>query len=251
MTSTNNNHNTNEHEQHKNNNSKTNDNVVVPTLPSPSLTLTTNNSILPTTTIIDNSSYLFERASNLRDGQFLACIVMKRKKDHPTTMKVPHEIIMHMNIDSLEEAQYKFIRAKAVCDILHARMYMRIDVRSYKRVAIESVKDIVEKFTNEEYKNCLRSVNHGTGVGRDSTCPRLFLLDVDRPYVAEEEEKLRKFVDSAPRDEKQQVVPTKVLRTVNGWHLICSPFNKKISRPESWMNEVDIKVDGDTLIYAG
>jgi hypothetical protein len=206
----------------------------------------------PPTTIpkVNNTHYLFTRAAELKDGQFLACIIMRRKKDNPT-MRVPHEIVMHLNIDTSQDAIDKFERAKAICDALNARFYMRIDVRSYKKVAFEACKDIVDRLAREDYKHCLRSISHAIGVSRDSDEPKLFMLDVDRPYVEEEEEQLRKFVHSAQQQNgKQEIKPTIVLRTVNGWHLLCTPFNKTIKRPEAWMNEVDIKVDADTLLYA-
>ena len=132
----------------------------------------------------------------------------------------------------------------SIAKVTNSRIYMTLSPCIKERVVKQCAKDFLDRVCNETY-NGLHGVLH-TACGLSTSCVgKLFLVDIDTKddeYV----KKVEKIINGlAPESDTNKIVVK--VPTVNGYHLICKPFNT--TQFKKHFPDVDIHKHNPTLLY--
>lgn len=132
----------------------------------------------------------------------------------------------------------------SIAKITNSRIYMTLSPCIKEKVVKQCAKDFFDRVCNENY-NGLHDVLH-TACGLNSSCVgKLFLVDIDtkdEQYI----EKIEKVINGlSPASDTNKIVLK--VPTVNGYHLICKPFNRTEFSFEFY--NVGVHIHNPTLVY--
>lgn len=163
--------------------------------------------------------------------------IIKRRKENPTLEK-DCKVIKSYYVGSLDYLNKKLGEIIELCKIFNARAYINLTPRSYKKVAFLSLKKYSDLICSDNYKPVKDVFN--SACGESYTEPKRWVIDIDNindyPIILEE---LRKINVSILIQ-----VPT-----INGIHLIVSPFNSKLIEPVMCITNMEIHKNNPTLLY--
>jgi hypothetical protein len=175
--------------------------------------------------------------------------ILKRRKDNPDLSKdmIP---LVDLIIDSMEKFDSLENMVKAICNSENARAYLRINRRSKKRTANETLILLTGYVISGEY-NAAKSA-YMSACGRNhSDKDKKWIIDVDWADIPEDIDrddyldgmikKLRELLSEAKREPAVIKIPTK-----NGIHLITRPF--RLDKFQDFYKET-IHKDNPTLLY--
>lgn len=171
--------------------------------------------------MIDNF-HIIEPMLNVSDGDdFYHVQIIRRGKDHPE-LPSANRTIMSYYISKLSPMEKYRDEIKTLCEVFGARAYINLARRSFRDVTVNTVKSLVTRLAEGDFKKPYRAWNTVSGslkskkdtawvVDMDNDCP-----GSDRAIAVEN------FINSLqPAGEKIIArVPTK-----SGFHLITESFN--------------------------
>lgn len=132
----------------------------------------------------------------------------------------------------------------SIAKITNSRIYMTLSPCVKEKVVKQCAKDFLDRVCNETY-NGLHGVLH-TACGLSTSCVgKLFLVDVDtkdEDYVKRVETVINGLSPTTDTNKIVLKVPT-----VNGYHLICKPFNRTEFSFEFY--NVGVHIHNPTLVY--
>jgi hypothetical protein len=194
--------------------------------------------------MVDNFNLIASilREKSFTEDEFIFLQIIKRKKDNPD-MGRHQEVIRNIflkNADDLLERQEKIVK---LCDDNNARAYIRLNKRSKKKVALETLALMARSIASGMYdiKNSYESCAGQFHSDENKT----WLIDIDYDEVELAEEQLifiSQLMEEARKTPVMYKVPTK-----NGYHLICTPFN--ISRYNEVYGKISYHKDNPTILY--
>lgn len=170
--------------------------------------------------MVDNFKIISELIRNKASkDEFYFLQILKRRKDNPTMLK-DMTIIDNLFIKGSQHLLENKDKIIDICIRNNARAYFRLNKRSYKKVALQTLRLIAENIAAENYdiKNCYLSA-----CGQFHSDPnKTWIIDIDTEDVNENE--LIEYVNSLqPFDNTNKIVAR--IPTKNGYHLISTPFN--------------------------
>ena len=192
--------------------------------------------------LVDNfdliASLLPEKAD---EDTFWVIRIIKRKKDNPDLEK-NSKFIKSYTVQSgseLIELKGKIIECAAKNG---ARAYFNPNARSWRKVALATLKRTAEYIASEDYKSVMVAADRCLDEGAAKDHKKIWVIDID--------------------DNEQEVVIQRMLEyleipviakipTVNGVHLLVNPFNPE-DLQKVWYEEVElpeIKKNNPTLLY--
>jgi hypothetical protein len=182
------------------------------------------------------------RQKDMTEDNFFFLQILKRKKDNP-------EMDVHvMNLDNfflknVEDLFRKEARIKELCDKNNARAYIRLNKRSKKQVALQTLKLIAENVASENYeiKNCHLSVCGQFHADENKSWVVDVDGDIDNSYLDGVYLVIDRLIRETGRTPSVHTVPTK-----NGRHIITQPFNLKLFKD---IYSIDVHKDNPTLLY--
>lgn len=194
-----------------------------------------------------NITYLMSDKFNKDEFYFLQ--IIKRRKDNPT-LKTNSIDIKHMFISDYNNLLDKKEEIVEYCLLNNARAYLNLNRRSYKKVALQTLKLVSSNIASDNYniKSCYLSCCGKHHSEKDKKW--LFDIDwdehqgIDRDkFINELVTFTQKLVYETGKDDTIYFIPTK-----NGEHLIMRPFNKA----KFWLKypNIDIKTNNPTLLYS-
>jgi hypothetical protein len=183
------------------------------------------------------------------DQSFYFLQILKRRKDNPDLEKdMIH--IADFYIYSTEEYDKLKHRIIKICDNENARAYLRLNVRDSKKIAMQTLKRIVDYISSENYKAVKKAYASCTGEFGSSS-DKTWIVDIDNVSMdsfghAEKYAKIRDFVSDLQREAGKEpmvgIIPTK-----SGFHLITRPFN--LQKFKSEYPDIDVHKDNPTTLY--
>jgi hypothetical protein len=183
------------------------------------------------------------------DQSFYFLQVLKRRKDNPDLGKdMVH--IADFYIYSIEEYDKIRDRVTKICEDENARAYLRLNVRDSKKIAMQTLKRIVDYISSENYKAVKKAYASCTGEFGSST-DKTWIVDIDNVSVDSfgHSEKYSKICDlvsdlqrEAGKEPMMNIIPTK-----SGFHLITRPFNLQKFKME--YPDIDVHKDNPTTLY--
>ena len=175
--------------------------------------------------------------------------IYKRRKDNPD-MKRDMEVLDNFYIYSEEQMLNRFPRIKQICDTNNARAYIRLNRRSDKKIALQSLARIASMIASEQYN--IRSTYDSIAGEYHAEEDKTWLIDIDfkdfegnQAILVEIHYSIEELQRETGREPMMHIIPTK-----NGYHLITRPFNlKKIEPFRLGGYRFDIHKDNPTILY--
>lgn len=177
------------------------------------------------------------------EDDFYHCQILKRKKEHPELGSNSYVVKTYF-IKSLEDLD-RYWEEMRILSIWHtARVGITLNKRNFEAIAFHTLKKVTDQIMNKDWKSVRKAFTSVCGAVSAAKEKR-WILDVDEKTFDFETLK-RNLRELQPIDiSTDKVLAT--IPTVNGWHVITSPFNveefKKIYR------DIDIQKDNPTLLY--
>lgn len=194
---------------------------------------------------IDNFELICEiiRKRELTEDEFFFLQIIKRKKDNPN-IGMSHEIVIHNWF--IKDADYLMEKKDAIvkmCEDNNARAYFRLNKRSYKKVALQTLALIAQNIAAGNYniKNCYESCAGQHHSDENKT----WILDIDDGEFVLTDDKMA-YLEELVKETKRTFVVHKI-PTKHGYHIICPPFN--IKKFQDKFGNISYHRDNPTILY--
>jgi len=176
------------------------------------------------------------------DDEFYVIHILKRKKDNPE-LESNVKMIKTYFVNSLEYLNRKQQDIIEYCIKHNARAYINLNVRSYKRVALQTLVKTAQFIEQGDYK-AVQVAFEKSVTQSGTTRNKSWVLDVDDKEV---NTWMLDFIDRCePVDVGSKVIT--IIPTVSGYHVITKPFNVKQFK-ERYM-KIEVKKNNPTILYA-
>jgi len=176
------------------------------------------------------------------DNFFLVQCIRRHKDEGNEDMNANNIVVDNFFVADAVDLESKKAKIVRVCELNNARAYIRLNKRSYRKVALQTMALIAETIANNNYqiKNSYLS-----------TCGKFaeektFLIDVDYVDVNFDLNEMEECISELLMEARKKAVMHKV-PTKNGFHLITSGFNTEQFRVKYPM--VSIHKDNPTVLY--
>jgi len=193
--------------------------------------------------IVDNFELISKHLTfNSSDDFYFLQVLVRGKDGHNVSGNNKNRLIKYYTIRSIEDLQKYKSEIKSICDLYNARAYIHPTKRSFKDVAKVVLQETVTTYCSENWIG-LKSV-YSTACGKSwQTEDKRFVVDIDWPALHLDE--IKNFIEN-----NCEPIGSKILYevpTMNGIHLITSPFNvDKFSRQ---FPKIDVHKNNPTLLY--
>jgi hypothetical protein len=159
--------------------------------------------------------------------------IIRRRKENPD-MTVGTTILDNLYIDSDTSWLRKQETMRKTAEAHRARVYINLNRRSFKKVALKTLEMMAGAISNEQFRSVKNHYPAACGaVNVEPAETRSWIVDVDTTE-AHHEQKVATYTKVYAK-----------IPTLNGYHLIVKPFDL---RP--LQGAYDIKRDNPTLLYA-
>ena len=211
--------------------------------------------------MVDNFELIKPLLSFDKHGDFYFLQILQRKKDGcnvPNSSDNQRRLVKDYHITSIEKLYSLRDEIIASCNETGARAYIRLNKRNYRTVSMAFAEETLMKArTNQEFGNTFNEINSvigrypEPGKGNKTWIVDIDNTNVDSKIVKDIKDIIVNYCQPFDVEKIVAVIPTK-----SGVHLITRPFNQetfyrmfsqiKLSNE----NEVDIKKDNPTVLYA-
>lgn len=145
------------------------------------------------------------------------------------------------SIDYLEEKMPEIIK---LCEVFNARASLRLNKRSFKKVAFNNLKKVAETMGNGDYHKLMGTYSKTCGVTHNAGNNKTWIVDIDE----EDMEDIESIVDNieriAPNTFRKEIMR---LPTKTGIHIITRPFN--LAEFKKWYPNLEIHKDNPVNLY--
>ena len=211
--------------------------------------------------MVDNFELIKPLLSFDKHGDFYFLQILQRKKDGcnvPNSSDNQRRLVKDYHITSIEKLYSLRDEIIASCNETGARAYIRLNKRNYRTVSMAFAEETLMKArTNQEFGNTFNEINSvigrypEPGKGNKTWIVDIDNTNVDSKIVKDIKDIIVNYCQPFDVEKIVAVIPTK-----SGVHLITRPFNQEtFYRMFSQLklsneNEVDIKKDNPTVLYA-
>lgn len=175
--------------------------------------------------------------------------ILQRKKENPN-LGSNSKVIKNYYITSTEHLIEKYDEIKSLCNMFNARASLRLNKRSFEKVAFKSLENFANVMQTKEYKHIMNCYDKACGLLNNEK-QKKWIVDIDRNELVWLEQIINSVQESEPNGNKIIIqLPTK-----SGVHLITKPFNViqfkenlKNELSKYSMNEITIDIHKDNPI---
>lgn len=169
---------------------------------------------------------------NFNDDWFYQIFILKRKKDD-SELKKNSSLIKSYRVSNLEYLNRKLEEEIIpLCDFFKARAMINVNVKSYRKVAFESLKKLAEEISQEHYKagldKLITSAGSMSGMVDIPSGIKKWIIDLDSKDEKYKQEIIRiinskdmlRGYNDGDNDRIIGIIPSK-----SGYHLLSNPFD--------------------------
>lgn len=176
------------------------------------------------------------------DDDFYYLQILQRKKENPE-IGSNSVVIKNYYIKSYDYLESKYDEIKKLCEQFNARAMLRLNKRSFRKVAFKTMINISNSMANNEYEFIKNSYDRACGNGHNDN-EKKWIVDIDGDFEVGWLLGMIEFINKCePNGDK--LITT--LPTKNGLHLITKPFNLK-TFSTNYPN-IDIHKDNPINLY--
>lgn len=168
--------------------------------------------------------------------------ILQRKKENPQVGS-NSRVIKNYYIGSVEYLENKYEEIRGLCHQFNARAMLRLNKRSYKKVAFKTMQNIANSMANGEYQFIKKSYDRACGEGHNDQ-NKTWIIDIDGEFNDDWLLDMIHYIDGC-KPEGYKIVTQ--LPTKNGLHLITKPFDLRNFRQE--YPDIDIHKDNPINLY--
>lgn len=189
--------------------------------------------------VLDQIKHLLQFES---DDDFYYLQVLMRKKENPH-IGSNSRVIKNYHIANIEYLEKRYEEIKEMCKLFNARAMLRLNKRSFRKVAFKTMQNIANSMANGEYSYIRKSYDRACGDGHKDKHKK-WIIDIDgEPNEGYLQAMIDRIENSRPEGEKLLLrLPTK-----NGIHLITKPFDLRDFKPD--YPNVDVHKDNPVNLY--
>lgn len=167
------------------------------------------------------------------DNKFCHCQIVQRAKDHPEK-KVGEHAIKTYFVRSAEHLEQLMPEIKLICDFYKARAYINLSPKSFEKMQ----KELLIRYANNVSKNIIQNPRRvlNSVAGEMQGDPKIWLVDIDDMSMSEDIKSslMKIYTDMFSKKGLKTALLAESLAkiqfiaevpTVQGCHLLCSPFN--------------------------
>lgn len=184
---------------------------------------------------VNNFQYIEKFLQPTNENDFWFAQIIKRKKDNPD-MNRSERIIKSYNIKDYEHLIHFKEEIQSLCDYHNARFYLNLNIRDLKLCHIRLIQALMNNIAQDTYSSIYSKVDSIFGSTMSPGRTKYWIADIDEDDIALVND-LKDAIDD--NNGKKSLV----LKTLNGYHIICEPFNRKE------ITYGEIKTNSPTLIY--
>lgn len=170
--------------------------------------------------------------------------IIKRRKENPDMLRGERHVRSYYvsNMDYFNNIKDEI---KSLCIMYNARAYIYVTPRSKKKVAMSTLKMVVDSITNESYDSLNKL--YDSAAGSTPLAPKYWLVDLDT--------KNNELIDDALHcisqcDSGYSNIIVKIVPTINGVHIITRAFNLQQFKDKfKEYDTTDIHKDANTLLF--
>lgn len=174
---------------------------------------------------VDNFDTLADwirRNKTFTEDTVLFLQIIRRRKENPDA-KVAQQTVKNFYLKNADDLLLRRDEIIRWCELHNARAYLRLNVRSKKKIALRTLALVAENISNENYhiKNCYESA-----AGQYHADPqKTWIIDLDDDEYTNEQKyavsnTICELIDAVGGNSEILWINTK-----NGVHLITNPFN--------------------------
>lgn len=177
---------------------------------------------------------LFERLDN--PDQHYRAQVIKRDKDDPGLGHT--QVLKRFTFSNMQDFEKREQSIIELCDNMNARFYINPTSKSFRTIALETLKELASNISNDQYKKAKRIYDSVADRNSGIKEKRLWLIDLDKLEDDYDIKAIELYC-------KEKDVYVYTLPTKNGHHVIIKPFDIQ----NSALRTFDIKKNHNTLLY--
>ncbi len=171
--------------------------------------------------MIDNLEIIQPLLTFDNEDDFYFLQLIQRKKENPQ-LGSNSKVIKNYYISNYRYLLDHYHEIKKLCKLFNARAMIRLNKRSYQKVALKTIQNVANSIANGEYVFVKKSYDRACGQGHNDKVKK-WIIDIDEILLNKEIKKLKNLVNvCAPMGIIKVIseIPSK-----NGIHLISIPFN--------------------------
>ena len=157
------------------------------------------------------------------DDDFYYLQIIQRKKEN-SGLGSNSRIIKNYYVGSISYLESKYDEIKGICKLFNARAMLRLNKRSYKKVALSTMVNIANSISNNEYSFIKKSYDRACGVCHNDK-NKSWILDFDEAVDINNKTEVIDFINSLEPFGNKVLIE---LPTKSGIHLITKPFNLSV-----------------------
>jgi len=172
--------------------------------------------------------------------------ILQRKKENPQ-LGSNSRVIKNYYIDSKEYLLKHYDEIKEMCKMFNARASIRLNRRSYEKVAYKAMINMANSMGNKEFSFIKKSYDRAVGNGHaEPKGNATWILDWDGDFSLLDSTRIYRAVNaSLPVTGESKCLAYIASKT--GMHIITSPFDAREFKIE--FPEVEIHKDNPTNLY--
>lgn len=180
------------------------------------------------------------------DDEFYVIHILKRKKDNPE-LESNVKMVKTYYVSSHEYLDKKQNDIMEHCIKYNARAYINLNVRSYKKVALQTLVKTAQFIEQGDYK-AVRVAFDKSVTQSGTTRNKSWVIDIDSDDGITSNPDIVTYINNhcEPLDGTMKFIDT--IHTVSGIHLITKPFNVKTFKDR--YPTIEVKKNNPTILYA-
>lgn len=194
--------------------------------------------------IVDNFDLIIPFLKFESEDDFYYLQILQRKKENPQ-LGSNSRVIKSYYIKSVEHLLKLKDEIVGLCTYFNARASMRLNKRSFEKVAYKVLINIANSMANREFEFIKASYDRACGLGHNDKVKK-WIFDIDNKDTTDSEylEKLKTVINRAMPvgDKVLAYIPSK-----SGYHVITSAFDSREFQKE--FPDIDIHRDNPTNLY--
>jgi hypothetical protein len=193
--------------------------------------------------MIDNINIILPLLKFESKDDFYYLQILQRKKEN-SEIGSNSRVIKNYYITSIEYLEERYDEIKQLCHFFNARASIRLNKRSYEKVAFKALQNIANTMSNKEYSFIKKSYDRACGLGHNDVVKKWILdIDIDDWLTSQTEELIDFIYHLEPVGNKFLTeIPSK-----SGLHIITTPFN--IQEFNKKYTGIEIHKDNPTNLY--
>lgn len=186
--------------------------------------------------MIDNLELIKPLLEFKSPDDFYYLQILQRKKEN-SELGSNSRVIKNYYIKSIEHLELRYQEIKDLCILFNARASIRLNRRSFEKVAFKTLQNIANSMSNKEYSFINKSYDRACGLGHNDK-NKSWIIDIDKNELPFVDLIIESFQIVEPIGDKLITkIPSKT-----GIHLITKPFNV-LEFTNNLKKHVDIHLD--------